>query len=73
MSHPGGTEPAHHRRGSLWGTVKAVGWSFFGVRRSKDYEDDVAKLNPLHLIAVGLLACGVFVAGLIALVHWVVR
>ncbi|MES3011130.1 MAG: DUF2970 domain-containing protein [Pseudomonadota bacterium] len=62
----------HRRKGSLWRTVRAVGWSFFGVRKGSDYQEDIAKLNPLHIILVGIAGCMLFVVGLIALVNWVV-
>lgn len=64
--------PVHRRKGSLIGTVKAVLWGFLGVRRNADYQDDIDKLNPLHLIAVGLLMALLFVVCLILLVNWVV-
>jgi hypothetical protein len=60
------------RRGSLWATVKAVGWSFVGLRKRSDLEHDVARLNPVHIIVVGFAGVFVFVVGLIALVNWVV-
>jgi hypothetical protein len=66
------TLPAHQRRASLWDTVKAVLWSFLGVRRRSDFQDDIAKLNPLHLMAVGVAMALLFVFGLILLVNWVV-
>ncbi len=66
------TQPPHKRRGSLVGTVKAVLWGFLGVRRKADYQDDIAKLNPLHIIAVGVFMAFLFVLGLIFLVNWVV-
>jgi hypothetical protein len=66
------TMPVHRRKGSLIGTVKAVLWGFLGVRRNADYQDDIDKLNPLHLIAVGLLMALLFVVCLILLVNWVV-
>ena len=49
-------------------TMKAVLWSFFGVRRRADHEADM-KLDPLHLIAAALIAAAVFIAVLIAVVH----
>ena len=64
--------PAHQRKGSFVGTVKAVLWGFLGVRRNADYQNDIAKLNPLHLIATGLGMALLFVLGLILLVNWVV-
>jgi hypothetical protein len=52
-------------------TMKAVLWSFFGVRSRADHEADT-QLNPLHVIAAGLIAAAVFIAVLIAIVHAVV-
>lgn len=64
--------PLHKRKGNLLGTVKAVLWGFLGVRRNADYQDDIAKLNPLHLVLVGLVMAVFFVISLILLVNWVV-
>jgi hypothetical protein len=63
---------AAQRQGSFWQTAKAVGWSFFGVRKSSDYAQDVAKINPVHVIVVGVVAAVMFVVGLVLLIHWVV-
>jgi len=60
------------RRPSLWRTVKAVAWSFIGLRARGDYEEDVKNLSPLHIIAVGLVGIFVFVAVLVLLVNWAV-
>ncbi|CAN5599166.1 DUF2970 domain-containing protein [soil metagenome] len=56
------------RRGSLWRTVKAVAWGFFGVRKNSAYQEDIAKLSPLHIVAVGLVGVLLFVGVLIVLV-----
>ena len=60
------------RKGSFSQTLRAVGWSFFGVRRSADYAQDVAKLNPVHVIIAGVIGAAVFVLALVLLVQWVV-
>ena len=66
-------EPAVFRRkGSLFRTIKAVMWSFVGLRARGDYEKDVEQLNPVHIVIVGLVGVVVFVGGLIALASWVV-
>lgn len=65
------SEPLHQRTGSLLGTVRAVLWGFLGVRRNADFQNDIAKLNPLHLIAVGVGMAFLFVLSLILLVNWV--
>jgi hypothetical protein len=57
---------------SLWRTIKAVAWSFVGLRARGDFEQDVKKLNPLHIIAVALVGVFMFVGALVGLVNWVV-
>jgi uncharacterized membrane protein len=57
---------------SLLRTVKAVAWSFIGLRSRRACEDDVKNLSPLHVVAVGLAGVFVFVGGLVLLVNWVV-
>jgi hypothetical protein len=63
---------AVQRRGSLWGSFRAVAWSFFGVRRRSGLEQDVEQLNPLHVVAAGLVAAALFVVALVMLVRWVI-
>ena len=60
------------RKPSLWRTVKAVAWSFVGLRARGDYEEDVKNLSPLHIIAVGLVGIFIFVAVLVLLVNFAV-
>ncbi len=60
------------RRGSFVQTVRAVAWSFFGVRRSSGYAEDVQKLNPVHVIIAGIVGAVLFIAALVVLVRWVV-
>jgi hypothetical protein len=63
---------AVRRKGSLSRTVRAVAWSFFGVRKGRDLERDVEELNPLHIVIVGIVAAALFVAVLVVLVNWVI-
>jgi Protein of unknown function (DUF2970) len=63
---------AVQRKGSFGQTMKAVAWSFFGVRRSSDYENDVSRINPLHVVVAGVLGVLVFIGVLLALVRWVI-
>ena len=57
---------------SIFRTVQAVLWSFIGIRKNSESQEDMAKLNPFHVIVVGLCLALIFVMGLIALVNWVV-
>ena len=57
------------RDASFLDTVRAVLWSFFGVRRKSDYERDAARLNPVHVIIAGVIAAALFVLTLIMVVR----
>ena len=57
---------------SFWRSVKLVAWSFLGIRSRSGYEEDLAKVNPMHVVAVGLVGGLVLVVGLMGLATWVV-
>lgn len=63
---------SEQRQGSLIRTIQAVLWSFIGVRKNAEYQKDIEKLNPFHILGVGIAAALLFVLGLVALVNWVV-
>jgi hypothetical protein len=67
-----GFKQAAQRPVSLLQTMRAVAWSFFGVRRSADYAQDVSKLNPVHVVIAGLIGAALFVLAIVLLVRWVV-
>jgi len=53
------------------GNVKAamaVFWSFFGVRKRRDYDADAQSLTPAQVIIAGLIGAAVFVLTLMLLV-----
>ena len=58
---------------SLLRTVKAVAWAFLGIRKKSEYQADLGKLNPFHIIAVALVGVALFVGCLVLLVNWVAR
>jgi hypothetical protein len=60
------------RKSSFGATMKAVFWSFFGVRKRKDYESDAANLNPVHVIIAGLIGVVIFIGILITVVRFAV-
>jgi hypothetical protein len=57
------------RNASFRATMKAVFWSFFGVRKRKDYEHDAANLNPVHVIIGALIGVAVFIGVLLFVVR----
>jgi hypothetical protein len=62
---------AARRKGSFLQTMKAVAWSFFGVRKGADYQKDLDQLNPVHLVIAGVIGALVFIGALLLLVSWV--
>jgi len=67
-----GSEDPAHRKASFVQTVRAVLWSFIGLRKGSEHESDMARLNPVHVIIAGLIAAAVFVTVLILIVRTVV-
>ena len=57
---------------SLLRSMKAVAWSFIGIRKNSEYQEDLGKVSPVHVIVVALVAVAIFVGSLIALVNWIV-
>ena len=53
--------------------IKTVFWSFFGVRRRADNQDDFAGVTPVQIIVAGVIGALVFVATLITLVRFIVK
>jgi amino acid transporter len=62
----------HSPKKSLWRTVKTIAWSFIGLGGGSAYDEEAKNLNPLHIIAVGLVGVFILVAALVMLVNWMV-
>jgi hypothetical protein len=60
------------RKSSFGQSMRAVFWSFFGVRKRRDLEADATQLNPLHVIVAALIGAAVFIGVLILVVRFVV-
>ena len=60
------------RKAAFGQTFRAVAWSFLGIRRARDHEQDVKQLNPIHVVVAGVLGAALFVLALVLLVHWVI-
>ena len=58
--------------GTFLQSMRAVAWSFFGIRRRSGYEDDVQRLNPVHVVIAGIVGAVIFILTLVLLVRWVV-
>ena len=56
----------------LWRSIVAVAWSFIGIRKNSEFQEDMSQITPLHILGVGLVAGLLFVIGLIVVVNLVV-
>jgi Protein of unknown function (DUF2970) len=65
MSVSGTTVP----KPSLLRTVKAVAWSFVGIRKNSEFKEDLGRIHPVHVIVVGIGAALLLVVGLVILVN----
>ncbi len=52
--------------------MKAVCWSFFGIRRRAAYEKDAVTLKPAQVIVAGIIGAIVLVLSLVTLVHFII-
>jgi hypothetical protein len=62
---------AAQREGSFGQTAKAIAWAFFGVRKSSGHREDLARLNPVHVLIAGVIGAVLFVLALVVVVQWV--
>ena len=58
--------------GSFGRSIKMVAWSFFGIRKNSEYQQDLASANPLHIILAAFAGVVLLVVALVVLVNWVV-
>ena len=61
-------EKPRRRKASFPATMKAIFWSFFGVRKGEHSKQDEAELNPLHVVIGGLLGAGLLIVILLVIV-----
>ncbi len=60
------------RKLNFFQTLAAISWAMLGIRKGSGYQQDIARLNPVHLVVAGLLAGLIFVVGLVMIVRWAV-
>ena len=71
---PGPVDPARNIvKASPLRVCKTVFWSFLGVRKGADNQDDLAGISPVQIVVAGVIGAIVFVISLIALVSFITR
>jgi hypothetical protein len=61
------------RTARLIDIVKAVLWSFFGVRKRARMQEDAVSIRPHQVIIAGVVVAALFVLGLLIVVRLVIR
>jgi amino acid transporter len=64
----GGSPP---RRAGFVATVRAVLWSFIGIRKHSGYQQDAGSLDPKAVVIAGVVVGVLFVLVLVAVVRLV--
>ncbi|MDC8759787.1 DUF2970 domain-containing protein [Janthinobacterium fluminis] len=59
------------KQASFLYSLKAVVWSFTGLRRKSDFDSDNVKINPVHVVLAGLLAVACLIGLLLSIVKFV--
>ena len=54
-------------------TIKAVAWSFVGLRSGKEFEKDTQQLNPIHIVIAGFVGVALFIGVLLLIVNFAVK
>ena len=51
-----GAPQGEDKSGSLGRSMKLVAWSMLGIRSRKGYQEDLSKVNPVHVLLVGFVS-----------------
>jgi hypothetical protein len=57
------------RKPNFFKAIKAVLWSFIGIRKGSSHQTDMAELSPVHVVIAGVMCAAVFICMLILVVH----
>ena len=61
------------KEATLLQTIRAVMWSFFGIRSKEGYDADMHQLSFVKVAIVGILGAAIFVISLILLVSYITK
>lgn len=65
--------PPPKRQATLGEVIKAVAWSFFGVRKRQHMLSDAVTIRPYQVVIVGILMGAAFVVTLLIIVRIVLK
>lgn len=59
------------RQAGFLAVVRAVFWSFLGIRKKSHYQQDSVTIKPYQVIIAGLIGALLFILSLVLVVHFV--
>lgn len=60
------------QRPGRWAVVRAVCWSFLGIRKKSAYQRDAVTLKPHQVIIAGIIGAVLFVLAIVTVVRLVI-
>jgi len=60
------------KQASPLAVIRAVFWSFLGIRRKAELDADVVRLKPAQVIVAGILGAALFVMTIVLVVRLVI-
>ena len=60
------------RPATLWDVLRAVFWSFLGIRRNDAMRRDVVSIRPHQVIIVGVVIAALLVLTLLTIVRFII-
>ncbi len=71
MSVPNGSDGPKKPQVSFLRSMQVVAWAFMGLRGRSESQDDISRVNPVHLVIAGIIGALGLVFLCIGLVNWV--
>jgi len=63
----------NHKRSNPLHAMRAVLWSFFGVRSKSEYQADITRLSMTQIVVSGIIGAILFVMTLLFVVYFVTK
>lgn len=61
----------NHKSATMLEAMRAVFWSFFGIRSKEEAQADITRLSIRQIITFGIIGAVIFVLSVVSLVYFV--
>lgn len=63
-------QPRQSKSGSWARSVRVVGWGLLGIRKNSAYREDLARVQPFHVVVAGLVGVLLLILLLVGVARW---